>query len=145
MVKIIIGLFVGMILMGALFLGPLSQNPVIGKSTGSSQLEVSSDITGIYRDALLSPIKKAGDEIQEDDIARFYHKLIQGYNLDEASLKAVQAEPSSLIRLLPDIKNINQKALSLPLYEAGRNIQDKEIAQFYYKLLKSAGWTVEPD
>lgn len=145
MIKTIIGLFVGMILMGALIWGPLSQTQVVGKSAASSRPEVPADITEIYREALLSPLQKAGDEIQDDDIARFYHKLIKEYALDEASLDAAQAEPSSLIGLLPDIKNINQTALSLPLNEAGKNIHDKEIAQFYYKLLKSTGWKVEPD
>ncbi len=33
-------------------------------------------------------------------------------------------------------------ALSLILQGAGRNIQDREIAWFYYKLMKDAGCTV---
>ena len=145
MIKMIIGLFVGMILTGALFMGPLSRTPVAAKSAGSDQPEAPAGIAETYREALISPLQKAGDEIQDADTYQFYQKLLREYNLDEVSSEASRADHSSLIELLPDIKNINQKALSLPLQEAGRNIRDKEIAQFYYKLLKSAGWTIEPD
>ena len=49
MIKMIIGLLVGMVLMGALFMGPLSQTPVAGKSADSIQPEVSADIAETYR------------------------------------------------------------------------------------------------
>ena len=39
--------------------------------------------------------------------------------------------------------NVGILSLTLPLQEAGKNIQDKEIAQFYYELLDNAGWTIE--
>ncbi len=145
MIKTVIGLLVGMILMGALFMGPLSQTPVVGKSADSSPPEAPADIAETYRDALISPLQQAGDEIQDADTYQFYQKLLREYNLDKVSSEASRAEHSSLIELLPDIKNINQKALSLPLQEAGKNIQDKEIAQFYYKFLKSAGWEIGAD
>lgn len=145
MIKILIGLLVGMILMGALFMVSLSQTPVVGKSADLSQSEAPADIAATYREALISPLQKAGDEIQDADIHQFYQKLVREYNLDEVSSEASLSENSSLIELLPDIKNINRKALSLPLQEAGKNIQDEEIARFYYKFLKDAGWEIEPD
>ncbi len=145
MIKTIIGLFVGMILMGVLVSGPLSSTPVKGKFADSSQPEALANIAETYHQALLSALHKAGDEIQDEDIARFFQKLLQEYDLDEASHGAPQDEDSSRTELLPDIKNINQVALSLPLREAGKNIQDEDIARFYYKFLKSAGWTIESD
>ena len=145
MIKTIIGLFVGMVLMGALFMGPLSPTHAAGKSADSSQPEAPADIAETYREALLSPLQQAGNEIQDDDTDQFYQKLLQEYDLDEAFSEAAQAENPDLIELLPDIKDINQKALNLPLQEAGKNIQDEEIAQFYYEFLQSAGWTIEPD
>ncbi len=145
MIKMIIGLLVGMVLMGALFMGPLSQSTAAGKSADSSQPAASADIAEIYREALISPLQKAGGEIQDADIQQFYQKLLREYNLDAVSPEALRVEQSGLTELLPDIENINQTALSLPLQEAGKNIQDKEIAQFYYKFLKDAGWEIGPD
>ena len=145
MIKTMIGLLVGMVLMGALFMGPLSQTPVAGKSADSSQPETPTGIAETYRKALISPLQKAGDEIRDADIQQFYQKLLREYNLDEVSSEASRAEDSGLIDLLPDIKNINQTALSLPLQEAGKNIRDKEIARFYYKFLKDVGWEIGPD
>ena len=52
-------------------------------------------------------------------------------------------EYSSLADMLPDIEKINRNALILPIKKAGENIQDKEIAEFYYQFLKDAGWENE--
>ncbi len=145
MIKTIIGMLVGMILMGVLFMGPLSQTSAAGKPADPSQPEASADIAETYREALISPLQKAGDEIQDADTSQFYQKLLRGYNLDEVSSEAPRAEDSNPVDLLPDIKHINQTALSLPLQEAGKNIQDEEIAQFYYKFLKDAGWEIGSD
>jgi len=143
MKKIIAGLLIGMIFTGALFLGPLSQNPALGHSDDSEQPETSADIPGIDREVLLSSLQKAGDEIQDDDIRQFYHILLQEYDLNGISVSAVLAAESTQAELLPDIYDVNHKAISVPLREAGKNISDEEIAQFYYKLLESAGWIVE--
>lgn len=145
MIKMIIGLLAGMILAGALFMGPLSITPTTAQAGEPSLAGVPADIAETYHEALTSPLQEAGNEIQDKDTARFYRKLIREYNLDEASSGVAQAEHSGLAGMLPDIKNINRKALNLPLQEAGKNIQDEEIAQFYYKLLKDAGWEIEPD
>jgi len=145
MFKIIIGIFTGMILAGALFMGPLSQISATAQSVDTSLTETPADSAEIYRQALISALQKAGDEIEGEDIDQFYRKLTREYELDKASPGTAQAEPTNPMDVLPDIKNINQKALSLPLQEAGKNIRDKEIARFYYKLLKDAGWVTESD
>ena len=145
MFKIIIGLFTGMILAGVLFMGPLSQISATAQPADTNLTETRTDNAEIYREALISPLQEAGNEIQDKDIDQFYQKLLQEYELDEASYEVAQAEPSSPLDVLPDIKNINRKAISLPLREAGKNIRDKEIARFYYELLKDAGWTIESD
>ncbi len=145
MLKMIVGLFTGVILTGILFTGPLSLIPTIAQSEDSSLTKTLPDIAGIYREALTSSLQEAGDEIQDKEIAQFYRKLLREYELDEPSPGIAQAEHSSPTEVLPDIKKINYIAITLPLQEAGRNIKDKEIAQFYYKLLESAGWTIESD
>ncbi len=145
MIKMIVGLLVGMVLMAALFMGPLSQSSAAGKSADPGQSEALVDIAETYREALISPLQKAGGEIQDADTQEFYQKLLREYNLEEVPSEASRADQSGLTGLLPDIKNINQTALSLPLQEAGKNIQDKEIAQFYYNFLKDAGWEIQSD
>lgn len=143
MVKMIVGLLAGMIVTGILFMGPLSPTPITAQTEDASLTETPVDIVETYRETIISVLQAAGDEIQDNDTAQFYQKLLQEYALDEPSPEKTPAEQFSLTELLPDIKNINQKALTLPLQEAGKNIRDKEIAQFYYKLLKDAGWTIE--
>ena len=145
MFKIIIGFFAGMILAGALSMGPLSPNPVTGQSDDSTRAEPRTENAQTYHEIITSSLQAAGEEVQDKDIDQFYRKLIREYELDEPSSGIAQAEHSSPTDVLPDIRKINQKALILPLQEAGKNIKDKEIAQFYYKLLKDAGWAIEPD
>jgi len=145
MIKVIIGLFAGMVLMGALVAGPLSQTPVSGRSAEPGQTQAPPGNAEEYHETIRSLLREAGDEIQDKDIDQYYHKLVQEYDLDEASSGVAPADNSSPAEMLPDIKNITQKALNLPLKEAGKNIQDKEIARFYYKLLKDAGWEIESD
>lgn len=143
MLKMIVGLFAGMILTGILFMGPLSSIPMMAQSDDPGLTETPVDNAEIYHKALISSLQEAGEEIQDNDIDRFYWKLIRGYELDKLSPGTAQAEHSSPTEVLPDIKKINHRALTLPLQEAGKNIQDEEIAQFYYKLMKDAGWTIE--
>jgi hypothetical protein len=143
MLKMIVGLFIGMILTGILFMGPLSLIPMIAQSDGPGLTETPVGNAEIYRKAIISSLQEAGEEIQDSDTERFYWKLIRGYELGRPSPGTAQAEGSSPTEVLPDIKKINHRALTLPLQEAGRNIQDEETAQFYYKLMKDAGWTIE--
>lgn len=133
MVKIVIGLVIGMILTGALFMGPLAKVPSRAEADNSSPGEVPTDIAEVYRESLLLPLQNAGDEITDSETSRFYNKLMQVYELDEIA-------PGTLNNLMPDIEKIHKAATILPLQEAGKNIQDEEIRQFYYELLKDAGW-----
>lgn len=144
MIKLIIGLFTGMVLMGALFLGPLSPASASGHAEESGRPVSRPDIAGVFRESSLLPLQKAGDEIQDADDRRFYRQLVKSYRL-EAPAAAASPEQFSLSELLPDIKLINSSALSLPLKEAGKNIHDPEIARFYFDLLERSGWMIEDD
>ena len=144
MIKMIVGLFVGILFTGLLYnVGILSLTPIMAQSEESSLAKTLPDTAASYHEALISPLQKAGEEIKDREIAQYYQKLQQEYELDKPSSEITPTEHSSLTEMLPDIKKINHAALTLPLQEAGKNIQDKEIAQFYYKLLKNAGWTIE--
>ena len=50
-----------------------------------------------------------------------------------------------LVDLLPDIERIYQEALTLPYQEAGKQIYDEEIAEFYNLLLQKTGLAVPPE
>ncbi len=144
MIKLIIGLFVGMVLMGVLFLGPLSQASANGQAEEYSQSASRPDIEEVFRESFLLPLQKAGDEIQDADNRQFFRQLVESYDL-ETPVTASSPKKFSLSYLLPDIESINSSALSLPLKEAGKNIHDPEIARFYYDLLKRSGWMIEND
>ncbi|MFC2123095.1 hypothetical protein ACFLRP_05360 [Bacteroidota bacterium] len=51
----------------------------------------------------------------------------------------------SLVDLLPDIEKIYKEALTLPYQEAGKQIYDEEIAEFYYLLLQRTGLDITPE
>jgi len=142
--KYVIGLFCGAIVIPALvlaLLGSLSSAPATGESGDSEVTEMSSDNT-TFREDIYNLLQEAGDEIQDGDINQYYQKLIQGYELDEPLPELPEGEEPSPEDILPDITKINQIALTLPLQEAGKNIQDDEIAEFYYTFLESAGFTI---
>lgn len=143
MFKLIIGFFAGMILTGALFMGSVSATPAKEQTEDSSLVEMLPDLAQTYRKSLTSPLQAAGDEIRDNDTGQFYRKLLREYDLDEPSPGIAQTENSSLTEVLPDIKNINYVAITLPLQEARKNIQDEDIAQFYYKFLQSVGLAIE--
>jgi hypothetical protein len=77
--KMILGLVIGAILGAVLLAGPLS--PIL-TSAGSGDAGLLPDIEKIYREAVISPLEEAGREIEDEDIARFYHKLLQRSGLD---------------------------------------------------------------
>ena len=145
MTRMIVGLFIGMILSSVLFMGSLSLIPMILQSGNPSLLKTRADNAETYHGIITSSLQEAGDEIQDSDINQFYQSLLREYDLDKPSPGIAQAEHSSPAEVLPDIKKINRLAITLPLREAGRHIQDEEIAQFYYELLENSGWTIESD
>lgn len=143
MIKIVIGLVIGVILTGALFMGPLAEIPSRAEADNSSPQEVPADIAEVYRESLLSPLRNAGDEITDRENSQFYHKLMQKYELDEIANETTGTDSDTLNNLMPDIEKIHNAATILPLQEAGKNIQDEEIRQFYYELLEDAGWDLD--
>lgn len=149
--KLIIGLICGATfstLLFTVFGGALSSTPVIGYTDSSTTSETVTTETltdnTTFRENIYSLLQDAGNEIQDYDTWRFYQKLVQAYELDEVP-ETEPGEDPTVAEILPDLNKINFVALYLPLEEAGRNIQDEELAQFYYKFLQSAGWSISPD
>jgi hypothetical protein len=146
--KMIFGLIAGSVMTAALlmvFMGPLSSTPAAaGESVGSDYINTSSDNT-TFRENIYSLLQEAGNEIQDADTKQYYQRLIEAYELGESPTGTPEGEDPSPADILPDINKISRVALFLPLQEAGKKIQDKELAQFYYKFLKSAGWPIEAE
>ena len=130
----------GGLILGVLLAGPLSASAsgpedepfVEGGSPGSDKADIS---------ALITALKKAGAEIEDEDIARFYDLLIEEYDLEHSSAPGASGNPFADV--VPDIDTIVRKAVCLPLQEAGKNIRDKEIAAFYQEFLEDTGLTME--
>jgi len=84
----LIGLVVEVIVGGLLLLmllSPISQAQT-GDSTDnttSALMEFLPDIRKIYRTALVLPLQEVEQEIQDPEIAEFYHRLLQKYDLGE--------------------------------------------------------------
>ena len=96
------------------------------------------EISKVYKQALQSPLDKAVDEIKDPEIAKFSKKLVQSYELSD-SYTGHQTNQASLANMVPDIKKINKAALNLPLQEAGKQIKDPELSEFYKDFITAAG------
>jgi hypothetical protein len=95
------------------------------------------ELSKMYKQAVASPLVKASGDIKNQDISQFYQKLLQSYELNNTN--ASSDESLGLASLLPDIKNIYKTASDLPLKEAGKQIKDKEIAEFYNNFISAIG------
>ncbi len=97
------------------------------------------ELSNAYKQAVVSPLNKAGSEIKDPQIAQFYQKLLQSYELEKTNENSSGDGSAGLANLLPDLKKINKAALDLPLKEAGKQIKDKEIAEFYHGFISGIG------
>ena len=88
-------------------------------------------------------LESAKSQIQTEDTAQYYDKLIAAYNLDNSNTSQ-SSNGSGALSSLVDIQQIDYAAMSMPLIEAGKNITDEDISKFYYKLLQDSGWDIKP-
>jgi hypothetical protein len=137
MIRLIVGALIGIGLVTAVLLSPLSGASAKDEPVYDEPVEIiSSNETGIgqvFQDSLTRPYQMAEAEITDNATAGFYRILMEKYGLDADLSSTDEAE---LVRLLPDIKNIEEAALNTPLLEAGKNIRDPALARFYAELLK---------
>ncbi len=87
--KTFIGFLSGVIVCGIILLVLISALPIRAQTDGSdntsdnfSLIELLPDIEKIYREALTSPLHEAKDNIYDDDIARYYDRLLERTELD---------------------------------------------------------------
>ncbi len=139
MVRMLFGVVIGASLTLVIVFSYILPSSASGHDTEFSGTG-SQDITTQVRNAMLSPLQKSAAESAKTESGKYLNKLIGEYRLDD--LPAGKGANGELADMVPDIKAINEKAMALPLFEAGKQIQDREIAAFYYDFLKRSGWTV---
>ena len=122
---------------GLIGLGMLLALPAILRADSNQDGMSAADFTKIYKNALISPLTKATSEATDPQIAQFSQKLVNAYELDKTG--ANTNEQSNLSDLVPDIAKINKVALNMPLKEVGKQIQDKELAEFYNRFISRCG------
>jgi len=121
-------------------MGLSSPFPMAATSGNTSQPDSLSGNLTAYYDMVTSPLTEAAEKFQDEDLARYYQKLIGRYQLDQSSSWLAPEDGSEDPEAVPDMERINREAISLPLLEVRDDIKDKEIAAFYQDFLEKAGW-----
>ena len=99
----------------------------IFNGNNNSQIEPSSSgIADSYKKALTAPFAAIG-EVKDPGIASFAMKLMHAYDLNNNNERTA----SGLASLLPNVAGIHRTAMDMPLIEAGKQIKDQEISDFY--------------
>lgn len=80
---LIVGLVVELVIGALFFMGLISPVSTRAQTDESELTTVLPDVEKIYRAALTAPLQEVEKEIKDEEIAEFYHKLIQRYDLDE--------------------------------------------------------------
>jgi hypothetical protein len=83
---------------------------------------------------IINMLEQGRSRITDTDTLAYYDKLVAGYQLNDS-----QGNPVAV----PDIEQIQNTAVTLPLREAGKQIRDPEIKEFYYKFLTDSGFNIE--
>ena len=134
MKNLIIGILIGIILTCSSFAVTLLSTTASGQIDEAYESALPGEYTDLNTESILDPLKRVGVEIDDRDIAEYYQLLIDQYDLvDDIE---IGDDPD----LLPDINKIVRMAASLPLQEAGKNIQDEDIARFYHDFLEDVCW-----
>ncbi|MGA2159754.1 MAG: hypothetical protein ABSG90_11105 [Dehalococcoidia bacterium] len=123
---------------GIIVLGVSLALPSVLRADNSQPVTVpTAEIAKVYRQALVSPLNKATSEIKDPDLASFSQKLVQSYELDKTTTNT--SDQSNLSDLLPDMAKIEKNAINLPLKEAGKQLKDKDLSDFYNRFITSCG------
>ena len=94
---------------------------------------------GAYHLGLADALRQVGTEIECEDTMEFYDRLIDEYGLEGPVGYTSRQESRAGQLVIPDMARIQRTALTLPFYEAGKNITDSDLRQFYYSFLEDIG------
>lgn len=95
------------------------------------------DFIKTYQQALTGPLNKATSEVKDPEIAQFSQELVQSYELEKVG--AGDANKTELSDLVPDLAKIQKSALNTTLKEAGKQLKDKELSEFYSRFISNCG------
>jgi len=123
--------FIGVFILGMIVAMPRSS------SADTAQSVSSTDLIKTYKNALTEPLNKAIGEVKDRDIADFSQKLVQSFDLDKTV--SGYAGNGEMADLVPDIAKIQKNALDTTLKEAGKQLKDKEISDFYNRFISTCG------
>jgi hypothetical protein len=125
--KTLFAFFAGIILTAAVAAGVMIFTP----SAQAEESPVSDNETTTQN--IIDVLGQARNKITDEDTLAYYDKLVTGYQLTDS-----QGNPVAV----PDIEKIQYTALTLPLEEAGKQIRDPEIKDFYYKFMANSGFDI---
>ena len=93
--KMVLGFFIGVITVTTLLFGVQFFTPIFAQTeeetTGLTELVP--DIDKIYREALITPLLEAEKTIWDEDIAEYYHLLLQRCNFTEEEREGTASPP----------------------------------------------------
>lgn len=132
----LVAVMVALVLMSSAGCSGVSVSVSADNTTGD--VRVSPEVARAYNKALTESLNKAANEATDPDLARFTRNLIASYPIGTAT-DGSQGSDQSAASLVPDIKAITKIASDSVLREAGKNIKDKEISDFYYSFINGIG------
>jgi hypothetical protein len=129
--------FAGIVL--AVILGALLVVPAVANAENGQTAFSMADFAKIYRQALVSSLNKVKSEIKDPSTADFYSKLLQAFDLENATTANGSTDNFNLADLLPDLGKIEKAAIETPLKEAVKQLKDKDLVDFYNAFLSKCG------
>lgn len=129
-------LFLAGELLSIVMIVALPAGPAISKANSSQADPASTELTD---EALTAPLTRAVSEVKDPQIAAFSQKLVQTYGLEDTASQSNVDDASGLVNLLPDVAKIHRTAMDMPLIEAGKQLKDKELSDFYQSFISSIG------
>ena len=124
------------ILTGIVVLGMILAIPAYTNADSSQSISVT-DFIKSYQQALTGPLNKAVSEVKDPEIAQFSQNLVKSYELEKVG--SGDANKAELSDLVPDIAKIQKTALDTTLKEAGKQIKDKDLSDFYQRFISNCG------
>jgi hypothetical protein len=127
----------GTSLIGIIVLGMILAIPAYTNADDSQPMISPADFIKAYQQALTGPLNKATNEVKDPEIAKFSQNLVKSYNLEQVG--AGDAGKTELSDLVPDVAKIQKTALNTTLKEAGKQLKDKDLSDFYSRFITRCG------
>jgi hypothetical protein len=127
----------GISLIGIMLLGMLLAIPAITNADNSQPMISPADFIKAYQQALTGPLNKATSEVKDPELAKFSQNLVKSYNLEKVG--SGDTGKTELSDLVPDIAKIQKTALNTTLKEAGKQLKDKDLSEFYSRFIANCG------